>query len=326
MAKEKELAVKETATPVLAQFADMFTKFRKSESFKKMAEQVEADTKTFGIAPRITMSKDDSSKEFKIDNGTVDEAEILVGTIVTYTKQNEYRVNKDDRIPTCSSTGAENGTLYGKCASCKHGAFIDNHKDCVSSYRLLVSVLGAVDPDKVDKKGNIEVIERFKDFKKTPFEVKVPALSIAPFKEYLKELGKKKPKHYEIDGKLTPVEVLTVFSVGKAKTATGSTSVMQFEFYGTLQDLMQDIVAGKEESVSAEEFGEFVTRTFGYVDNPDLQFELTPYKEPVNYVADVSKNEKAAPAKSEKKEEVEEAVIIEEEKATENESGKPLPF
>lgn len=317
--EEKDLAVKENAPISVNKVNDIFAKLRKSQSFQQLANQVSNDTKSYGLAPRITMDKGDG-KKFIIDGGAIDEAEVLVGTIVTYTKQNEFRQNPNDTIPTCSSIGGENGTLYGKCATCKHGVFdtAANRRECASSFRTLVSVFGVAE---LDKRGNVESIDRIKDFKDHPFELKVPSKSIAPFREYLKSLAKTKPEHYEIEGKLTPVEVLTVFTVGKEKAATGNVSVLQFETYGTLQDLMTDLISGDEKFADAEAFANFIGRTFQYFDDKDLKFEQTEYREPVTFIP--AKDATSKPAKEEK---VEEAVILDKGEVVENTTSEALPF
>lgn len=320
--EEKELAVKENnAVSALTQVTDIFSKFRKTAVFKELADQVSNDTQVYGLAPRIVMDKGDA-KKFIIDNGALDEAEVLVCTLVTYTKQNEYRQNPNEKAPTCSSVGGENGTLFGKCSTCKYAIFDQaaNKKDCVSSYRLLVSILGTAE---LDKRGNIDILERVKDFKENPFELKVPSKSIAPFKEYLRSVAKTKPEHYEIEGKITPVEVLTVLTVGKEKAATGNVSVLQFDILGTLQDIMIDLTKGNETYIDPEAFAEFVARTFKYIEDPDLKFQPTEYREPVNFIP--AKETTAAP-KPAKEEKVEEAVIVDKGEVVENTTGEALPF
>lgn len=141
------------------------------EALKKQFAKALDKTGGFNMFPSISMQHGIKKPGFEIEG--MDEVKTFRGTIIEYTVDKQYREDKDEKRPTCSSTGGKYGVPLGKCSECSFGTWkqIDgkNVKECKDARKAIVVL---EDSDKV-------------------FEMKIPGTSVRNFDDYEKHVASK---------------------------------------------------------------------------------------------------------------------------------------
>lgn len=266
----KEVTVKKEAQLApMDELKAMFAQFNQSAETQAMSEQIKADTikyQFFGEATPLGVSKDQQVIAFK-DPKDGNPASTLIGTILKWDKNNEYRPDQESKIPLCSSKGGENGTLYGKCSECVLGTYREGIKGCTKAYKILVAILG--EPT-LDRKGNILDIQRKEEFAEKAYEIGISRSSWSHLKEYLSSVRKEKPTT-QLGREPLPIDLLTIFRVSTDDVNGKKVNVLTFE---TDSILVDDAFGGDVEKM------EFLKRAMLLSKDPKYALEPTPYKAP----------------------------------------------
>lgn len=140
-------------------------------AMKTMFAKALRKTGGYNMFPSISMQHGIKKPKFEIEG--MDEQDTITATIIQYETGKEYREDKDEKRPTCSSVGGKYGTKFGKCGECRFGQWREengkNVKECKEFKKVLMVIEGS---DKV-------------------FEMKIPGTSLKAFNEFERDLASK---------------------------------------------------------------------------------------------------------------------------------------
>ncbi len=125
----------------------------------------------FNMFPTLSMQHGVKKPKFEFE-GMDEQAEVFC-IIIQYETGREYREDRDEKRPTCSSVGGRYGTTFGRCSECDYGSWKEingkNVKECKEHKKVLLVI---EESDKV-------------------FEFKRPGTSLKNFSEYERHVASK---------------------------------------------------------------------------------------------------------------------------------------
>lgn len=160
----------------LAKTGEVVISGKVESAMKTMFAKALRKTGGYNMFPSISMQHGIKKPKFEIEG--MDDQDVITGTVIQFESGKEYREDRDEKRPTCSSIGGKYGTKFGKCADCRFGQWREengkNVKDCKEFKKILMVIEGS---DKV-------------------FEMKIPGTSLKAFNDFERELATKEKVPY----------------------------------------------------------------------------------------------------------------------------------